>query len=73
MWWDTALSCPNAARIERIFSESVMRNVRLPEAFSGGTWSNASENARRNSFGSRWAKASFAVMMRISRRSNVWQ
>ena len=73
MWWETALSCPKTSRIERIFSGAVMRNVRLPAAPSGGTWSNESENARRKSFGRRWAKASFAVMMRISRRPNVWQ
>ena len=30
-------------------------------------------NARRNSFGSRSAKASHAVTMRISRVVNVWQ
>jgi len=44
-----------------------------PPAFSPAGRAKCAPNARRNSFGSRSAKASHAVTMRISRVVNVWQ
>ena len=75
MWCATVRerSAPKAANTVSTAARSVMVSTWRPPAFSPAGREKCAPNARRNSFGSRSAKASHAVTMRISRVVNVWQ
>ena len=75
MWCATVRerSAPKAANTVSMAARSVMVSTWRPPVFSSAGRAKCAPNARRNSFGSRSAKASHAVTMRISRVVNVWQ
>lgn len=64
------MSAPNASKIRRSFSRSVMAKLCLPVPDLGSR-SKLKPKALRNSRGSRWAKSALAVMMRSSLAEKV--